>query len=54
MLDAELEKIESFYTAKEKEMEERGRALRVQLDELRDHKIRVQVCLHCTALYKVL
>lgn len=42
-LDAQLEKIESFYTAREAEMQARTKLLHVQLDELSDHKKLVQV-----------
>lgn len=42
-LDAQLEKIESFYTARETEMQARTKLLHVQLDELSDHKKLVQV-----------
>ncbi|KAF8842398.1 hypothetical protein BDN67DRAFT_979576 [Paxillus ammoniavirescens] len=38
LLDAEIEKIESFYAEREKEMYERGKRLREQLNELRIHR----------------
>lgn len=38
MLDAQLDKVESFYLAREKEMLARGHTLKVQLDELHDHR----------------
>ncbi|KAH7923429.1 SPX-domain-containing protein [Leucogyrophana mollusca] len=37
-LDAELEKIDSFYAEREREMADRGRRLHEQLAELRDHR----------------
>lgn len=37
MLDAELDKVEVFYLAREDEMIERGRLLQMQLNELNDH-----------------
>ncbi|GLB42048.1 putative EXS family protein [Lyophyllum shimeji] len=41
-LDAQLDKIESFYTAREAEMIARTKVLRMQLEELGDHKKLVQ------------
>ncbi|RDB30619.1 SPX and EXS domain-containing protein 3 [Hypsizygus marmoreus] len=41
-LDAELEKIETFYLAREAEMQARTKMLHEQLDELNDHKKLVQ------------
>ncbi|KIJ61833.1 hypothetical protein HYDPIDRAFT_169443 [Hydnomerulius pinastri MD-312] len=38
LLDAELDKIESFYAEREKEMRERGKRLREQLNELGIHR----------------
>jgi hypothetical protein len=38
MLDAQLDKVESFYLAREKEMLARGRMLQIQLKELNDHR----------------
>ncbi|KAI5834222.1 hypothetical protein K523DRAFT_231066, partial [Schizophyllum commune Tattone D] len=38
LLDAELEKVESFYLDREKEMQERTVLLREQLNELNDHR----------------
>lgn len=38
MLDAELEKIESFYAEREKEMSELAKQLREQLNELGVHR----------------
>ncbi|KAF8155817.1 SPX domain-containing protein [Crassisporium funariophilum] len=38
MLDAQLDKVESFYLAREKEMVSRGRMLQIQLNELKDHR----------------
>jgi hypothetical protein len=43
MLDRELDKIESFYLAREKETQERSRVLQGQLNELNEHKRIVQV-----------
>jgi hypothetical protein len=43
MLDRELDKIESFYLAREKETQERSRVLQGQLNELHEHKRIVQV-----------
>lgn len=37
MLDAELDKVEKFYTEREKEMHERAKRLRGQLNELGIH-----------------
>ncbi|KAH7913120.1 SPX domain-containing protein [Hygrophoropsis aurantiaca] len=37
-LDLELEKIDSFYAEREREMKERGRKLHEQLNQLRDHR----------------
>jgi hypothetical protein len=37
-LDAQLEKIESFYLAREKEAQARSKALQIQLQELKDHR----------------
>ncbi|KAG5646758.1 hypothetical protein DXG03_002444 [Asterophora parasitica] len=45
-LDAQLDKIEAFYTAREKEMFERSKMLHEQMDELGDHKKLVQVRLN--------
>jgi len=42
-LDAELNKIEKFYEAREAELEARGRALREQLDDHANHKSFLQV-----------
>ncbi|KAF9458971.1 SPX domain-containing protein [Collybia nuda] len=41
-LDAELDKIESFFAAREAEMQARTKLLHVQLEELSDHKKLVQ------------
>ncbi|KAF9010011.1 SPX domain-containing protein [Cyathus striatus] len=38
MLDAQLDKVESFYIAREKEMLARGKLLQEQLSELNDHR----------------
>jgi hypothetical protein len=38
MLDAQLEKVESFYLAREKEMLALGRTLQTQLAELDEHR----------------
>lgn len=38
MLDAQLDKVESFYLAREKEMLARGHTLQIQLKELNDHR----------------
>ena len=38
MLDAQLEKVESFYLAREKEMLALGRTLQTQLAELNEHR----------------
>lgn len=38
MLDAQLDKVESFYIAREKEMLDRTYMLQVQLNELNDHR----------------
>ncbi|CAA7264392.1 unnamed protein product [Cyclocybe aegerita] len=38
MLDAQLDKVESFYLAREKEMLDRGHLLQIQLNELHDHR----------------
>jgi SPX domain protein involved in polyphosphate accumulation len=38
MLDAQLNKVESFYLAREQEMLNRGRMLQIQLNELNDHR----------------
>ncbi|KAF8966562.1 SPX domain-containing protein [Flammula alnicola] len=38
LLDAQLDKVESFYLAREKEMLARGHTLRIQLNELNDHR----------------
>lgn len=43
-LDAELDKIEKFYEAREVELEARGRALREQLGDHANHKNFLQVC----------
>jgi hypothetical protein len=43
MLDAELERIESFYVMREKETQERSNMLQGQLNELSEHKKVVQV-----------
>jgi hypothetical protein len=43
MLDAELDRIESFYLMREKETQERSNLLRGQLNELSEHKKVVQV-----------
>jgi len=37
MLDAQLDKVEAFYIAREDEMIRRGRLLQLQLNELNDH-----------------
>ena len=42
-LDAELDKIEKFYQAREAELEARGRALREQLEDHATHKSFLQV-----------
>lgn len=42
-LDNELEKVESFYCAREEEMLARGRLLQTQLNELSEHRNRVMV-----------
>lgn len=44
MLDAQLDKIESFYLAREKEMLARGHTLKVQLGELQAHRQLFLVC----------
>jgi len=38
MLDAQLDKVESFYIVREKEMLDRTYMLQVQLKELNDHR----------------
>lgn len=38
MLDAELDKIETFYVEREEEMQERAKVLRKQLAELGKHR----------------
>uniref|UniRef100_A0A8H7XW23 Uncharacterized protein n=1 Tax=Psilocybe cubensis TaxID=181762 RepID=A0A8H7XW23_PSICU len=38
LLDAQLDKVESFYLAREKEMLTRGRMLKIQLVELQEHR----------------
>lgn len=38
MLDAELEKVETFYAEREKEMQERAKRLKEQLNELGIHR----------------
>ncbi|PPQ86656.1 hypothetical protein CVT25_006840 [Psilocybe cyanescens] len=38
LLDAQLDKVESFYLAREQEMLTRGHMLKIQLDELQDHR----------------
>ena len=43
-LDGELDKVEAFYLAREKEMQARAKVLREQLEELKGHRLLVQVC----------
>lgn len=43
-LDKQLEKIEQFYEAREKEVRARTEALRIQLEELKDHRKVYYVC----------
>ena len=43
MLDTQLDKIETFYLAREKEMLSRGQLLQLQLRELDDHRKLYQV-----------
>lgn len=43
-LDSQLDKIESFYLAREKEMLVRGTLLQEQLSELNEHRKIVMVC----------
>ena len=38
MIDAQLDKVESFYLAREKEMVARSFVLRNQLEDLKDHR----------------
>lgn len=38
LLDAQLDKIDSFYTAREQEMMQRGKVLEEQLQELTEHR----------------
>lgn len=44
MLDAQLDKVESFYVAREKEMIARGQLLQIQLLELSDHRKMFKAC----------
>jgi hypothetical protein len=44
MLDAQLDKVESFYLDREKEIRARGRLLQTQLIELNEHRNLVLVC----------
>lgn len=44
-LDSELDKIETFYVEREKEMKTRVTALKQQLQELKDHRRLYHVCL---------
>jgi SPX domain protein involved in polyphosphate accumulation len=43
-IDAQLEKVESFYSSREKELVCRTRLLQEQLRELQDHRKLVHVC----------
>jgi hypothetical protein len=43
-LDAQLEKVEKFYQAREAALQTRTKALKIQLEELGDHKRFLQVC----------
>lgn len=43
LLDADLEKVDSFYRKQEKELRERGNSLRAQLDSLLAHRQGVYV-----------
>jgi hypothetical protein len=44
MLDAQLDKVESFYLDHEKQIRARGRLLQTQLIELNEHRNHVLVC----------
>jgi len=44
MLDAQLDKVESFYLDHEKGIRARGRLLQTQLIELNEHRNHVLVC----------
>lgn len=46
-LDTQLDKVESFYLGREKEMIARGKMLQEQLNELNDHRKLVLVCFNC-------
>lgn len=45
LLDKNLDKVDSFYQGREKEMCERGNRLRKQLEELVAHRQRIYVCI---------